>query len=286
MSEAELLPALKARSPDQRFVAAYIVGERMLEWQSDLIALLEDNSDGVRLAARRSLIILSFLALNPEEAAKIRSRKRDQAATPLEKLKLPVDFGPDPAAPKPEQVKAAQRWTKWWADRVVVTAPGKISPEGPNPEQLTQALIRNDPEGRKQALAECRDGKGAWYTEALALAIARQSGEQRQQLRDALAMRMSRMTDKTLGEYLEDEDAEIRRAVIIGLTMRQSTTHMERIIEMLLDPQPTVARAAYAALCRLSGKDFGPALQSTESDKFMAAFRWWKWWEEKHPRRG
>jgi hypothetical protein len=65
--------------------------------------------------------------------------------------------------------------------------------------------------------------------------------------------------------------------------MRASTTHMDRIIEMLLYPQPTVARTAYAALRRLSGKDYGPALQSTEADKIMAASRWRKWWEEKHP---
>jgi hypothetical protein len=295
MSEAELRAALKSRSPDRRFVAAYVVGERMLEWQSDLIPLLEDSHDQVRLAARRALVILSFLALNPAEAVKIRRPQRDQVAMPLEKLNAPVDFGPRPAAPKPERVEAAQRWTQWWAERgyrpaeqerVLSTAPRKITVEGSNPERLALALIQDDAEGRKQALALCRDGKGGWYTEALALAIARQSGEERQQLRDALAMRMARMTDKTLGEYLEDENAEIRRAAVIGLTMRESTTHMDQMIEMLRDPQPTVSRAAYAALCRLSGQDFGPALQSTEADKIMAALRWRKWWEEKHPHGG
>jgi hypothetical protein len=292
MSETELRAALRSRSDDRRFFAAYVVGERMLEWQSDLIALLEDNNDGVRLAARRALIILSFLALNPEEAAKIRSSHRGQEVRPLEKLNAPVDFGPRPGAPRPERADAAQRWTQWWAergyrpegqDRMLVPAPRSFSTQGPDPERLAQRLAQNDPDARKGAMEICRDGKGASYTEALALAITRQSGEERKQLRDALAMRMARMTDKTLGEYLEDEDAEIRRAAVIGLTMRESTTHMDQIIEMLLDPQPTVARAAYAALRRLSGKDYGPDLPSTEADKIMAASRWRKWWEEKHP---
>jgi hypothetical protein len=55
MSESELRAALKHRSVDRRFAAAYVVGERLLEWPNDVIPLLEDKSEAVRQAARRSL---------------------------------------------------------------------------------------------------------------------------------------------------------------------------------------------------------------------------------------
>jgi hypothetical protein len=76
MSEPELREALKYRSGDRRFAAAYVVGERLLEWPDDLIPLLEDRTAAVRQAARRSLIISSFLARNPEEARKRTPRAR------------------------------------------------------------------------------------------------------------------------------------------------------------------------------------------------------------------
>jgi HEAT repeat protein len=286
MSESELRAQLKSRSADRRFVAAYVVGERLLEWQSDLIALLTDNSDAVRLAARRALVILSFLAFNPEEARRIRAPQQPGAVrTPLEKLTPPVDFGPQPKAAKAERVEAARRWEEWWAQRLPKARSLIANDRPPAPagetENLAAALVQADAAARQRAVSQCRDSKGAKYTEALALAIARQSGEQRQQLRQALAARMARMTDKTLCAYLEDEDAEVRRAAVLGLAMRESMGYMNNLIEMLLDPQPTVSRAAYVALCSLTGKDFGPPIQATEEDRILAAARWRKWWEEK-----
>ena len=56
MSEPELRAALKHPSSERRFVATYVVGERLLEWQTDLLRLLEDKSEAVRQAARRGLI--------------------------------------------------------------------------------------------------------------------------------------------------------------------------------------------------------------------------------------
>jgi hypothetical protein len=141
-------------------------------------------------------------------------------------------------------------------------------------------LVKAGPEGRPALIAEYRDRKGVQYSEALALAIARESGESRQQLREALARRMVRMTDKTLGEYLRDEDAELRRAAALGLAMRGRTEHLGRIIELLLDAQPTVERAAHAALCQLSGQDFGPPVNATEAEKTGAVARWRRWLED------
>ena len=94
MSEAELRAALQSKSDEERFVAAYVVGERRLRWPDDLIPLLKDKNDWVRQASRRSLVVLSFLELNPEEAAQIASPNPSRMPIPLEKLNKPVDFGP------------------------------------------------------------------------------------------------------------------------------------------------------------------------------------------------
>jgi hypothetical protein len=291
MSETELRAQLKSRSADRRFVATYVVGERLLEWPSELTALLEDHTEAVRLAARRSLIILSFLALNPQESLRIRALRTGVARTPTEKPTPPVDFGPQPGASKDARAEAVKRWKEWWAPRSPkepsLVAQEKPPPAGSELEQLAAALTQADLEGRQRALARCRDTKGAKYTAALALAIAAQSGgEERKQLREALAARMTRLTDKTLVGYLEDEDAEVRRAALLGLAFRESKGCTANVIEMLLDPQPAVSWAAYTALRSLTGQDFGPQLPATEEDKILSAARWRKWWEEKGRPRG
>jgi hypothetical protein len=286
LSEPELRAVLKHRSSERRFAAAYVVGERLLGWQEDLIPLLEDRSDAVRQAARRGLIILSFLALNPEEARRIRSPQRTETATPLAELKRPVDFGPNPGAPRSAQAGAAKQWKEWWASqesRPSATSPELIALDSEAPANPTEggrlaaALVQADARQRPGIVEKCRDGKGVHYTEALALASARESGEARRQLREALAERMARMTERTLGQYLEDEDAEIRRAAALGLAMRDSKAHLRGLIGLLLDPQPSVERAAHAALCSLSGKDLGPRVNATEAEKLAAASRWRQW---------
>lgn len=92
---------------------------------------------------------------------------------------------------------------------------------------MAAALLQSTPERRLDIAALYRDSKGVQYTEALALAIAGKSGEEWRKLREVLNERMTRMTEKTLGRYLEDEDAEIRRAAALGLAMKESQTHVD-----------------------------------------------------------
>jgi HEAT repeat protein len=288
MTESELRAALKHRSVDQRFAAAYVVGERLLEWPQELIPLLEDKSEAVRQGARRSLIILSFLALNPEEARRIRSPQRNGVVTPLSELKKPVDFGPNPGDKALARAVAAKQWREWWAERggqptqadreLIASDHPAAQTEG---ERLAAALLGVAPERRPEIIAKYREQKGVQYTEALALATARASGEQRQQLREALGERLGRMTEKTLGQYLEDEDAEIRRAAALALAGKESKAHFGQLVGLLLDSQPIVERAAHAALCSLSGEDFGPRVNATEDEKTDAARRWRQWWASK-----
>jgi HEAT repeat protein len=116
------------------------------------------------------------------------------------------------------------------------------------------------------------------HTEALALAIPQLSGKVQVRARGALVERMARMTARTLRDKFEDEDAEVRRAAALACAMKEQKEHVPRLIELLEDPEPPVARAAYAALKSLTGQDFGPAADASRADVKKSAAAWKAWW--------
>jgi ribosome-binding factor A len=75
-----------------------------------------------------------------------------------------------------------------------------------------------------------------------------------------------------------DADAEVRRAAALACAMREEKQHVARLIELLDDPEPPVARAAYAALKSLTGRDFGPAADASRAEVKKAAAAWKAWW--------
>jgi hypothetical protein len=290
MSEDELRAELTSPAAERRFVAAFAVGDRRLMWAGELVERLTDSSPPVRQAARRSLVILSFLALNPDEAAaggRLTPAKAGRAA----KCTPPVDFGPAPAADKAGRAAAARKWTEWWAsqrgprtlktDNPTDPGAGVAAAQPSEAERLAAEFTRADPGRRKGLLTEYRDRKGGEYTRALAAAIGHLSGDERREARTALAERLARMTVATLGGYLCDEDPEVRRAALLALAMRESTAHVPRMIELLRDPEPSVERAAHAALKSLSGLELGPRLSPTEAEREQAVAEWKDWWRRK-----
>src|SRR5262249_24082118 len=158
--------------------------------------------DLIRQAARRSLIILSFLDLNPEEAGRIAAGGHEP--TPLAGLNKPADFGPASGAAKSARKTAMQKWTEWWAGRDPMARAFGAGGLGADPERLAAALVKVDADQQAKLVAEYRDAKGVQYTEALAAAISRLPAADRPDLRTALASRLGRMTDLTLGRYLHD----------------------------------------------------------------------------------
>jgi HEAT repeat protein len=277
--DAELRAALMSKGADERFMAAYVIGERRLRWPTDLIPLLDDPTDLIRQAARRSLIILSFLDLNPEEATRIAAGGREP--TPLAGLNKPVDFGPAAGAGKSARKTAVGKWTEWWAGRDPTGEAFGAGGLGADPERLANALIKVDAERRAGLVAEYRDAKGVQYTEAMAAAISRSPAAARSDLRDALAARLGRMTNLTLGRYLHDPLPEIRRAAALALAEKGSTDHVGRLSDLLSDPDPLVVEAAHAALSKLSGTDLGPGDGASDADRAEAGAAWRKWWQAK-----
>jgi hypothetical protein len=146
--------------------------------------------------------------------------------------------------------------------------------------RLARGLIEASSANRDSTLTELRDGKGSAYTEALASAIPQLNGDVKRKAREALADRLTRMKADTLANYLQDEDAEIRRAAALAAAMKEIRTLTPRLIEMLADPEPVVGRAAHAALKALSGKDFGPAANAERADVDKAVAAWKEWWSK------
>jgi hypothetical protein len=274
MSEDELRAALKSPKADRRFVAAYAVGERRLFWIDDLTRLLTDSSDAVRQAARRSHIILSFLHLNPEVAA----ATTVQSASSAVSLAKPMDFGPAPGAKRTARAKAAEEWTQWWneqgkTDLKTLAAPVKDTKADP----LADRLVKVSLEQRKDLLKEYGATLGVEYTEAIAHAIPRLSADARKEARQTLAQRLSDRLETTLLGYLEDSDAEIRRAAVLALGMRDSKETVAAVAQLLLDPNPSVVRATCASLRSLTGEDYGPPPNATEEEKQDALKKYQGW---------
>jgi hypothetical protein len=163
----------------------------------------------------------------------------------------------------------------------------KERPALPNPsepqteaERMAAELVQAAPAKQERLLGSLRESKGAAHTQALLNAIPKLEGDIKKMARDALAERMSRMTAATLRERLGDENAEMRRAAALACAMREEKEHIPRLIELLDDPEVQVARAAYAGLKSLSGKDFGPAKDAGRAEIAKAVIAWKAWWKE------
>jgi hypothetical protein len=150
--------------------------------------------------------------------------------------------------------------------------------------RLSDELLQAPAARQDQVLAKLRDTPGGEHTQALVLAIPKLTGEARTRARDALAERLTRMKASTLEAYLENEDLELRRAAALACAMKDERGQVPRLIELLDDPEPPVARAAYAALKSLTGQDFGPAIDATRAERAKAVADWKAWWARQEDR--
>jgi hypothetical protein len=282
---------LTGRSTEGRFAAAYVVGERQLAWQPDLIARLTDPNDYVRQAARRSLVILSFFALRDGADAGADAGESPAAGKGVKKDQI-VDFGPQPKADKEAQKAAAKKWEDWWdarkPDGKAPAKPELIAVESEadldtTAARLSAALVFADSSRQAEKLAQYRDAKGIVYTEALANALPQLEGATQKSAREFLADRLTRMTAATLRSRLDDPRPELRRASALAWAMKDDRAAIPELIALLEDPEDLVVRAARAGLKSLTEQDFGPARDATPAERARAVADWKAWWN-KQPR--
>jgi hypothetical protein len=129
-------------------------------------------------------------------------------------------------------------------------------------------------------LAKLRDAKGSEHTQALAYAVGQLEADQKKKVRDALAERLAKLKSTFLATYMGDDDPELRRAGAIACALKEDTTHVGKLIELLEDRERTVERAAYWALTELTKQDFGPAKDATDAQKTAAVKAWRDWWKK------
>jgi hypothetical protein len=147
--------------------------------------------------------------------------------------------------------------------------------------RLADALISAGAAEREKLLATYRDSKGGEYTDALARAATKMTGDGQTAVRDALAQRMTRMTPSTLNDCMRDRDRELRRAAALAAAAKgkeRLALFAENLIRLIADDETLVAQAARATLKTLSGKDFGPEAGVSAADRAKALIAWRNWW--------
>jgi HEAT repeat protein len=108
-----------------------------------------------------------------------------------------------------------------------------------------------------QLLAKFKDGEGVTYTLALAEAIAQMKGKNQDRTRQALAERLSRLSEEDLRDRLRDDHREIRRAAAAACVLKGHDDLVPDLLDLLQDPEPGVVEAAQNALGHLTGRETG-----------------------------
>jgi hypothetical protein len=158
--------------------------------------------------------------------------------------------------------------------------PGDRTPER---RQLTESLVSATAARQPAVLTALVESKGAVYTDALAAAIPKLTGEAKQKARDGLAKRLARMTVPTLRDKFKDTDVEVRRAAALAVELKGERRLIPDLIGLLDDTERPVSRAAQAALKEMTRQDFGPPAQAAPAERAQAVARWKAWWATQKP---
>lgn len=149
--------------------------------------------------------------------------------------------------------------------------------------RLANTLIAAGASDRDDLIAKYRDTKGGEYTDALARAASKLTGDNQTRVRDALAQRLTRMTSNTLNELMRDRDRELRRAAALATAAKGKDRFAEfadNLILLIADDDAAVVQAARVSLKALTDQDFGPEAASANGDRGKAAAAAWRaWWE-------
>jgi hypothetical protein len=146
---------------------------------------------------------------------------------------------------------------------------------------LSAALVEATGERQEALISEYEQANGIKYTEALADAIHHLRGPARTRAQSALTERLSHLKGVTLRVWLQDDDAELRRAAALACAAKQDDRLVPALIERLRDADAHVAKAAHLALKTLTQQDFGPGPGADAKAWAEAADKWQAWWKKK-----
>lgn len=110
--------------------------------------------------------------------------------------------------------------------------------------------------------------KGNDYTMALVEGIGKVRPAIQERLRLTLQKRISRMSANTLKAYLGVEEKELKIAALAVIASKSLRPLIPDVIPLLAERDQAISGAAYEALKKMSGKDFG-----------RDQGQWLKWWD-------
>jgi hypothetical protein len=146
--------------------------------------------------------------------------------------------------------------------------------------RLTKELVAASAKSQELLIGKCQKTPGAVYTQALADAIPKLRPSAQKRAREALVERLTRMTRLTLSDKLQDDDPEVRRAAALACANKEEKTLVPDLIELLMDTDRPVARAAHVALKELTQRDLGPAEGASSGERKKAVEEWKEWWRK------
>lgn len=145
---------------------------------------------------------------------------------------------------------------------------------------LAQAILKAKPAKQSALIREYAEKHGSEYSLALAEAIPKLSDATQEAARSALAARMSRLKPSVVREWLQYDNAEIRRAAAIGTSIHaEPKSFIPDLIKALDDADELVWRGAGLALRTISKKDFGPRKGDSDEERQKARADWEAWWK-------
>jgi hypothetical protein len=160
-------------------------------------------------------------------------------------------------------------------------------PKATNPEaefeakvsKLTQEVLGAAGQKQSELIRSLREAKGSVNTEALSRLIPNMKSETQNEVREALATRLTRMSALTLFEMLKDDRREIRLAAVTACGLKGDKQFTPDLINALEGKDGAIVQAAHASLHKLAGKDFGPAKDASDADKARSIEAWKNWWK-------
>jgi hypothetical protein len=136
-------------------------------------------------------------------------------------------------------------------------------------KDLAKKLIAARPEERPDILSEFELANGTDFSYELAKAIPELATKiAKDSAREVLAKRMARQSVKIIGEYIKEEDPELRLAATRGAGIKSDKEAVPLLIPLLEDRDVNVQDAAVASLRAITGQNHGKSIA-----------RWSRWYE-------
>jgi hypothetical protein len=235
----------------------------------------EQHATGRDISTSFALLFLNRANVAKDLTTKLRGRVKDPGQSVLRGGNSGGKLPPDRTSPKPDPKDPPAK-----SDPTPSKPPTTVVGTDFEKEaaRLCTTLVQASAADRAGILAQLRDSKGGVYTEALARAIPKLSGDAQREARDALARRLTRMTVATLREMLRDDNGEVRCAAAAACGFKEDRQLVPELINSLNDTEQLVVNAAHTSLKTLSGRDFGPEGSSSAADRAKSIQEWKSWW--------